>query len=64
VTLAVTYSIEDMEPPEAISCSKAETPMEQERHQYTHKTFDLKFILSTRNAETGDEAETGRIANQ
>ena len=64
VTLAVTHSIGDMEHEEAISCCQAGTPVERQRHQLTHKTFDPKFIPSTRNAGTGDGAETEGIANQ
>jgi hypothetical protein len=44
-----------MEPEEVTSCSLAGTPVEQYRHQPTHKNFNPKFILSTRNIGTGDE---------
>ena len=64
VTLAVTHSIGDMEPEEATSFSQAATPVERQRHQPTHKTFNPKFILSTRNADTGEGTETGGMANQ
>lgn len=30
----------------------------------THKTFNPKFVQSTRNAGNGDEAETEGMANQ
>ena len=52
VTLAMTHNVKDMEPEEATSYSQAVTPMEQQGHQPTHKTFNQKFIVSTRNAET------------
>jgi hypothetical protein len=32
--------------------------------QPTHKTFNPEFILSTRNAGTGDGAENERRANE
>ena len=63
VTLAVTH-IWDMEPEEVTSSSQAGTPVEQWRHQPTHKTFNPKFILSTRNAGMGDGAEIEGKANQ
>jgi hypothetical protein len=64
MTLAVTNYIEDIKPKEATSCSQAGTSMEQKRHQLTHKTFNPKFILSIRNAGSGDGAETEKMANQ
>jgi len=48
----------DMEPDEFTSCSQAETLVEGQRHQPTHKTFNPKSILSTRNAGMGNGAET------
>ena len=64
VTLGLTHSIEDMEPEETSSWSQAKIPMEQQVHQPTHAPiFKPKFILSTRNAETGDEAETEGTVN-
>ena len=63
VTLAVTHYIGDVEPEETTSC-QAGAPVEQWRHQPTHKTFNPKFILSTRNAGMGDGAETEGMANQ
>ena len=62
--LAMTHNVGDMEPKAATSCSQAGTPMEQGRHQPTHKTFNPKFILSTRSTGTEDGAETKRMANQ
>jgi hypothetical protein len=47
---------------EAISYIQAGTPVE--RYQLTHKTFNPIFILSIRNAGTGERAETERAANQ
>ena len=64
VILTVTHYIENMEPEEAAFYSQAETPVEQQGYQLTHKTFNLQFILSTRNAGTGDRAETEGIVNQ
>jgi hypothetical protein len=40
-------------------CSQAGTPVEQYRHRSNHKTFNSKFILSTRNVGMEDGAETG-----
>ena len=62
--LAVTQYSGDMEPEEAISFSQAGTPVEQQRHQPTHKTFITKFILSTRNAGMKDGVETEGMTNQ
>jgi hypothetical protein len=62
--LTVTHSIRDMEPGKAVFCGQTETPVEQQRHQPTHKTFDPKFILSTRSAGIGDEADTERMSKQ
>ena len=64
LTLAVTHYIGDLEPEENTFCIQAGTPVEQERHQPTHKHFDPKFILSIRNAGTGDGAETEGMTNQ
>jgi len=64
VTLAVTHSIANLEPEEIIFCSQVGTPMEQQEHQATYRTFDPKFILSTRNPGTGNRAETEGMANQ
>jgi hypothetical protein len=64
VTLAVTHSIGDIKPKEAISCGEAGTSVELQRYQHTHKTFNPKCILSTRNAGIGDGAETEGIVNQ
>jgi hypothetical protein len=58
VRLAVTNNIGDMETEEVTSCSQAGTPVVQERYKLTHKTFNLKFILSTRNAGMEGESET------
>jgi hypothetical protein len=49
VTLAVTHCIRDKEPQGATSCSQAGTQVEQYEHQPNHKTFNPKFILSTRS---------------
>ena len=57
VTLAVTLYIGSMEPEEATSCSQTGTLLETQRHQPTYKTFNPKFILSTRNAGTWKGAE-------
>jgi hypothetical protein len=54
VTLAVTHSIENIEPEEATSCRQAGTSVDQQGHQPTHKPFDPKFIPSTRNAGWGE----------
>jgi hypothetical protein len=54
VTLAVAHITGDIEPEKATSSSQA---VEQSRHQPTHKTSNLKFILSTTNA--GAEMEHG-----
>jgi hypothetical protein len=59
----MTHSIEDMEPEEATSCIQAGTLVEPQRHQPTHKTFNPKFILSTRNLGIGEGAETEGTAN-
>ena len=56
----VIHNIVDMEPEEAISC----TPVQWYRHQPSHKTFNPKFILSTRSVGTGQGAETDGMANQ
>ena len=56
-------SIGGMEPKEPTTCTVAGSPMEQWGHQSTHKTFNPKFILSTRNAGMLDGAETEGIAN-
>ena len=64
VILAVTHYIGDMEPEVATSCSQAETPVERKRHQLTIKPFNPKYILSTRNSDIGDGAETEGMANQ
>ena len=64
VTLALTHYIGDMEPKMAISFSQAGTPVEQQRHQPTHKTFIPKFILSTRNAGRKDGVETEGMDKQ
>ena len=61
VTLAVTDYIRDMEPEETTSCRQAQTPVE---FQSTHKTYNPKCILSTRNAGMVDGAETEGKANQ
>jgi hypothetical protein len=63
VALAVTHSIGDMEPEVATSYIQAETTVEQKGHHPTHRTFNLKFMLSTRNTGMGDRAETERMAN-
>ena len=63
-TLAVTYYIGDMELDVATSYSWARTPVEQQRHQPTHKTFNTKFILSTRNAGRKDGVETEGMDKQ
>jgi hypothetical protein len=52
VSLAVTHYTGDMEPEEVTSYIQAGTPVEPLRYQPTHKTFNPKFILSTRNAGT------------
>ena len=64
VFLAVTHYSMDIEPEETSSCSQAGTPMEPYGYQSTHKTINPKLILSTRNAGTGDGAETEGMANQ
>ena len=64
VTLSVTQNTEEMESKKATSYSQAGTPMELQRHQPTHKTFDPKFILSTRNAGMGNGTESEGMANQ
>lgn len=52
MSLAEKHSNGYMEHDEATSCSKARSPMEWYIHEPTHKTFDPKFGLSTRNART------------
>jgi hypothetical protein len=52
------------EPEEATPYIQAGTPMEQQGHKPIHKTFNPKFILSTRNAGTGEEAETEGMVSQ
>ena len=64
VTLAVTCYTEDMQPEKVTSYSQAGTPVEQERYQFTHKTFNPNFIVSTRSTGTGDGAETKAMVNQ
>jgi hypothetical protein len=64
VKLVVTHSIRDVEPGEAASWGQARTPVEGLGHQPTQKTFDPKFILSTRNAGIGDGEETEEMAKQ
>jgi hypothetical protein len=49
VTLAENHSSGDMKPEEAISCCHAGTLL---KHLPTHKIFNSKFILPTRNAGT------------
>jgi len=61
VTLAMTHSIGDMEPEEATSCRQAGTLY---GNKDTHKTFNLKCILSTRNAGMRDVADMEGMANQ
>jgi hypothetical protein len=63
MSLAVTQSIEDLESEEVTSFSQARTSMEEYGHQPTHKTFYPKCILSTRNAERKDGAESKEISN-
>jgi hypothetical protein len=58
----MTYYNGSIESEEATSYSQIGIPVEQWRHQPTHKTFNPNFILSTRNAGTGDGAETGGLA--
>ena len=64
VTLAETHSNGDMESEEATTCNQAGTPEDQQGLQPTHQTFDLQFVLPTRNAGTGDGAETEGVAKQ
>ena len=64
VILAITHYTGDTELAEGASCSQAGTPVEQQGHQSTHKTFKPKCILSTRNAEEGDRAKTKGTASQ
>ena len=64
MTLAETHSSGDTEHKETSSYSQAGTPVEQQGHQPTHKTFHPKFILSTRNAGAEDGEETEGKANQ
>jgi hypothetical protein len=60
----VTHNIGDIEHKEASCYSYTEIPVEQYRYQLTHKTFNPKFILSTRNAGTWDGVETEGMTNQ
>ena len=46
VTLAETPSSGDMESEVASFCSLPEPPVEGQGQQLTHKTFDLKCVLS------------------
>jgi hypothetical protein len=64
VFLSMTHNIGNTEPEVASSCSHAGNPAERGRHQPPHKTFKPKFILCTRNAGTGDGAETDGRAKQ
>ena len=63
VTLAGTHSTGDMELSEATFCSQAGNPVKQQGHQYTHKIFYPKCILSTSDVGSGVEAETEGTAN-
>ena len=62
--IAVSHYIGDLDLEEAISCSQTGTPVKRQRYQPTHKTFNPKFILSTRNAGTRDGPETEEKATQ
>jgi hypothetical protein len=64
VTLAVTHYIEDMEPEEVSSCNQTEIPLQLSRHKPIHKTFNPRFIQSTRNAGLGDKENTEAMANK
>lgn len=57
-TVTVTHHTGDMEPEESTSCSHVGTPVEQQGDKSTHKTFNPKCFLSTRNEGTGERAET------
>ena len=61
VILAVTPSIENMEPEDATSCSQAESSVQGQEHT---QIFLTKIIMTTRNAEKGDGAETKGLPNQ
>ena len=64
VTLAMIHQIGDKEPEEATYYIQIGTPVETQKHQPTHKTFNLKFILSTSNVGMEEGEETKGIANQ
>lgn len=42
-SLAVAHYIGHRKPEEVTSCNQVGTPMTQQRHQHTHKTFNPKF---------------------
>jgi hypothetical protein len=50
VTLLTLLPIGIMETEMAPSCNHASLPMEVWEHQYTHKTFNLQFVLPTNSA--------------
>jgi hypothetical protein len=62
--LSMSQSIRKIEPEKVAPFSQAVTQVERYRHQPTHKTFNPKFILSTRNASSWDGAETEGIVSQ
>ena len=64
VILAVTHRIGDIEPEGATSCAQTGSPVVWSGYQLTHKTFHLKFILSTRNAGIVNGEDTEGMANQ
>jgi hypothetical protein len=64
VSLAVTHSIEYMEPESATSCGNTGIPVERYEHQPTYRTFHPIFVLYTRNAGTRNGAEVDGMASQ
>jgi hypothetical protein len=52
VTLAKMPNSWDMQPVEATFCSQAGSQVEKKEQHLTHKSFNPKFVLSKRNAET------------
>lgn len=50
VTLAEIPSSGDSKPEVATSCNQVGASEEEQRHQCTHKIFNPKFVLPTRNA--------------
>jgi hypothetical protein len=51
VTLAKTPSIGESKPEQVISCNQSRFPAKGLKHQLSHKTFKLQFVLTSRFAK-------------